>query len=99
MDEEAGKLFLYVEIDVKAGMRAAFVEKLQAHGANVRQEDGCERLDVLLDTVNGDKVCVWEIWTGRLHWDEHMSNAASAAWRPVAEAYVVGETITVMGAA
>ena len=93
------KVFLYVEIDVKVGMRTAFIEKLAAHGANVRREDGCERLDILFNTENEDKVCVYEIWSNRAAWDAHMGNSASSAWRPVAEEYVVGENITVMGPA
>lgn len=96
------KLYLHVEIDVKPGMRDAFVAKLHTHATTVRQEAGCERLEVLVDTVNDERVCkvfVWEIWTSQPAWDAHMSNAASAAWRPVAQEYVIGESITVMGAA
>ena len=89
------KVLLFVEISVKPGMRDAFLEKLAAHAAGIRREDGCERLDVLLDTGSDDRVCVWEIWTNRAAWDAHMSNAASAAWRPVAAEYVLGEHINV----
>ena len=92
-------VYLFVEIGIKPGMRDAFVPKLAAHAAHVRTEDGCEKLDILLDTENDDKVCVWEIWSGKPQWDAHMANAASAAWRPVAAEYVLGENITVMGPA
>ena len=93
------KVFLFVEIDVKPGQREAFLEKLKAHGANIRKEPGCEVLEIYKDTLSPDRVCVWEIWSDRPAWDAHMVNEASKAWQAVAPAYVHGEKITVMSAA
>ena len=92
------KVFLFVEIDVKSGQREALLEKLQAHGAGIRNESGCETLEIFKDTQNPDRVCVWEIWSDRPAWDAHMVNDASKAWQKVAPAYVHGEKITVMAA-
>ena len=36
------KVYLFVDIDVKPGQRKAFLEKLKAHGAHIRTEEGCE---------------------------------------------------------
>ena len=93
------KVYLFVEIDVKSGLREAFLEKLLAHGAHIRTEDGCENLEIFKDTASQDRVCVWEIWRDRKSWDAHMVNDASKAWQVVAPAYVHGEKITVMESA
>lgn len=91
------KVFLFVDIDVKAGQREAFLEKLNHHASNnVRKEPGCEKLEIYVDTEHPDKVCVWEIWTSRDHFDVHMKCDATMAWRPIAAPLVHGEKITVM---
>jgi quinol monooxygenase YgiN len=90
------KVYLFVAIDVKPGMRDAFLEKIKAHGANIRTEAGCETLEIFTDSQSPNQVCVWEVWTNRALWDAHMVNAASAAWQKVAADYVNGEKITVM---
>jgi len=90
------KVYLFVEIDVKPGMRAAFAEHIKKHGAHIRTEDGCENLEILLDTKNENQVCVWEVWTNRRLWDAHMVNDASKAWQSIAAEFVNGEKITVM---
>lgn len=92
------KVYLFVEIDVKSGQKSAFLEKLAAHGAHIRTEEGCEALEIFHDVNDENKVCVWEIWTSRAQWDAHMVNDASKAWQQVAPAFVNGEKITVMDA-
>jgi autoinducer 2-degrading protein len=90
------KVFLFVAIDVKPGMRDAFLEKIKVHGAHIRTEAGCEALEIFTDSQSPNQVCVWEVWTNRALWDAHMVNAASAAWQKIAADYVNGEKITVM---
>ena len=90
------KVFLFVAIDLKPGMRDAFLEKIKIHGAHIRTEDGCETLEIFTDSQSPNQVCVWEVWTNRALWDAHMVNAASAAWQKVASEFVNGEKITVM---
>jgi quinol monooxygenase YgiN len=90
------KVYLFVAIDVKPGMREEFLEKIKVHGAHIRTEEGCETLEIFTDTQNLNQVCVWEVWTNRSLWDEHMENAASAAWQKIAAEFVNGEKITVM---
>lgn len=92
------KVYLFVDIDVKPGQRKAFLEKLRAHGAHIRTEEGCEALEIFTNTDNENSVCVWEVWTNRPLWDAHMVNDASKAWQQVAPAFVNGEKITVMDA-
>jgi quinol monooxygenase YgiN len=93
------KIFLFVDIDVKAGQRVPFLDKLNNHAKTVRSEPGCEKLDIYIDTEHPDKVCVWEIWTSREHFDVHMKCDTTMAWRPVAAPFVNGEKITVMNPA
>ena len=90
------KVYLFVEIDVKPGMRNAFAEHITKHGAHIRTEEGCETLEILFDTNNENQVCVWEVWTNRQLWDAHMVNGASKAWQKIAAEFVNGEKITVM---
>jgi quinol monooxygenase YgiN len=90
------KVYLFVAIDVKPGVRDNFLEKIRVHGAHIRTEVGCETLEIFIDSQSPNQVCVWEVWTNRALWDAHMVNAASAAWQKVAADYVVGEKITVM---
>jgi len=90
------KVYLFVEIDVKPGMRSAFSEHVRKQGAHIRTEDGCEKLEIFFDTKNENRICVWEVWTNRELWDVHMANDASKAWQKVAGEFVNGEKITVM---
>jgi quinol monooxygenase YgiN len=90
------KVYLFVAIDLKPGMRDAFLEKIKIHGAHIRTEDGCETLEIFTDSQSPNQVCVWEVWTNRALWDAHMVNGASAAWQKVASEFVNGEKITVM---
>lgn len=93
------KVFLFVEIDVQAGMTEAFLEKLQSHAQVIRSEDGCESLEIYRNSQDENIVNVWEIWSNRSAWDAHMENDASRAWREIAANYVRGEKITVMNQA
>ena len=90
------KVSLFVAIDVKAGKREEFLQKIKVHGAHIRTEVGCETLEFFTDSEDANQVCVWEVWTTRALWDAHMSNAASAAWQKIASEFVNGEQITVL---
>jgi len=90
------KVYLFVAIDVKPGKSADFLAKIAKHGAHIRTETGCENLEILLDTKDDNRVCVWEVWRNRELWDAHMVNDASKAWQKAAADFVNGEKITVM---
>ncbi len=92
------KVFLFVAIEVKPGKFDEFVAALSKHISVIRDEQGCEFIEIYRDTQKSDVVNVWEIWRTRADWDAHMVNENSQAWRPVAAELVVGETITVMDA-
>ena len=93
------KVFLFVEIETLPGKVEEFIEKLQVHAEVIRNEAGCEFIDVYRNTTEENLVHVWEIWSDRSSWDVHMSNEASATWREIAANYVRGEKITVMNQA
>ena len=95
MDAQS-QICLFVEIHVKPGKQGTFLSKLEQHAAGIRKEAGCELLTILTDTNHPDNVLVWEVWTTRELWDQHMVNDASKAWGKIAKAYVYGEKITVM---
>jgi quinol monooxygenase YgiN len=90
------KVFLFVEIEVQPGQAEAFIGKLRSHIDVVRSEEGCESIELYMNSTNENMVHVWEIWSNRELWDAHMANSASSAWREIAADYVHGEKITVM---
>ena len=90
------KVFLFVEVNIKPGQFNEFVAKLKGHIEIISTEAGCEFIDIYSDTNKTDIVNVWEIWSDRPSWDEHMVNENSKAWQSVAPNYVFGESITVM---
>jgi quinol monooxygenase YgiN len=92
------KVYLFVEIEVKDGKLDGFTSALTKHAAHIRTEDGCETLELFVDTKVANRVCVWEVWRDRASWDVHMVNDASKAWQKTAAEFVNGEKITVMDA-
>ena len=92
------KVFLFVAIDVQPGKFDEFVAKLSQHASVIRTEAGCELLEIYRDTQKENVVNVWEIWSDRPSWDEHMVNENSKKWQSIASSLVFGETITVMDA-
>jgi autoinducer 2-degrading protein len=90
------KVYLFVAIDIKPGRREEFLEKIKVHGAHIRSEEGCESLEIFINSQNENQVCVWEVWRNRALWDAHMANEASAAWQRIAVKYVNSEQITVL---
>jgi (4S)-4-hydroxy-5-phosphonooxypentane-2,3-dione isomerase len=92
------KVYLFVEIEVKEGKLEGFTSAIKKHAAHIRTEDGCETLELFIDTKTANRVCVWEVWRDRASWDVHMVNDASKTWQKAASEFVNGEKITVMDA-
>ena len=90
------KVFLFVEVSVKPRKMDEFINKIKAHAEVIRAEVGCEFLEIYQNTQKSDVLNVWEVWSDRPAWDEHMANETSKAWQKVALEYVFGETISVM---
>lgn len=89
-------IYLFVEVAVKSGQLSGFIEKIESHAAQVREEDGCEELTLFYDTKSRERLCVWEIWRDRASWDVHMANSRSKAWALAAKDFVDGEKITIL---
>lgn len=90
------KVFIFVDVDIKAGQRAAYIEKLNEHAIEVRKEPGCEALDLFINAEDPNRMYVWEIWSTRADFDEHLICDGTKAWRPVAAPFINGEKIHVM---
>lgn len=90
------KVFIFVDVDIKSGQRDAYLEKLNIHAAEVRDEPGCEKLDIFFDDTNPDQLYVWEIWSTKADFDVHITCDATKAWRPVAAPFINGEKIHVL---
>jgi quinol monooxygenase YgiN len=90
------KVFLFVEIETQPGKADEFIEKIKAQAEVIRDEVGCEFIDIYRNTMDENLIHVWEIWGNRSAWDAHMANEASKAWQAIASSYVLGEEITIM---
>jgi autoinducer 2-degrading protein len=54
---------LWVQFDLKPGVRAAFLEEARRDAAgSVGLEPGCRRFDILLDPALPDRVCFYEVY-------------------------------------
>ena len=90
------KVFIFVDVDIKSGQRDAYIEKLKAHVSGVRNEPGCERLDLYINSEDPDRMYVWEVWSTRKDFETHLTCDATKAWRPIAAPFINGEKIHVM---
>ena len=90
------KVSLFVTIEVQPGKADAFLEKIKSQIEVIRNEDGCEAIDLYQSVSDENLIHVWEVWRDRSSWDSHMANQASREWQATASAYVLGEKITVM---
>jgi autoinducer 2-degrading protein len=54
---------LWVQFDLKQGTKAAFLDAARRDAAgSVGNEPGCRRFDILVDPVNPNRVCFYEIY-------------------------------------
>ena len=90
------KVIIFVDVDIKAGMRDGYIKKLRKHAEGVRTEPGCEKLDMFISVEDPNRMYVWEIWSTRKDFDVHLICDATKAWRPVAAPFINGEKIHVM---
>ncbi len=70
-----GLLYVTVELAVKPGMSAEFVELITNAAPETREFDGCRYFAVLVDRTDPDKVLFYQIWDSRADLDAYI------AWR------------------
>ena len=90
------KIYLVVTVDIAPGARDQYLHKLTSHVEIMKNEPGCELVEVLIDDQSPDQILLWEVWSNRPSWDAHMVNANSAAWQKNIGNLVRGERIQIL---
>jgi len=68
-------LYLTIEIQVKPGMRADFLELMNEAAVDTRAFEGCQHFAILADNEDPTRVVFYEVWKSK------ESLAAYRAWR------------------
>jgi len=75
------KKFFIVELTIKQGERANLLKYLNQYVEDVRREDGCECLDVLIDSESENLVYLYEIWRDLASQLAHLETKGFAEWK------------------
>ena len=73
-------MFFIVELTIKQGERAQLLKYLNNYAIEVRTEDGCECLDILVDPQSSKTVILYEIWRDVASQPAHLETARFAKW-------------------
>ena len=90
------KTGLVVELQIVAGMRDAFVERVSRHGETcLAEEEGCLRFDVLVPQDNGNRVFLYELYADQAALDVHDGTERMARYRADTKDMLATRTRTV----
>lgn len=94
------KISLFVSVGVAPENFDEFLTALKAHIAIIKNEPGCEFIEIYRENPGenpGESTLhLWEVWSDRPSWDDHMNNANSLAWRARMSGIVRSESIKVL---
>ena len=90
------KISLFVSIDVAPESFDEFLVALKSHIAIIKNEPGCEFIEIYREDSDASELHLWEVWSDRSSWDAHMGNANSLAWRARMSGIVRNESIKVL---
>lgn len=90
------KVFLHVVINVRPGKYQDFVTQLKDQVTEIRNEPGCEYIEIFQNDQQADVVHVYETWSDRSAWDAHVSNDKSKGWQRSATKFAFSETISIL---
>jgi quinol monooxygenase YgiN len=87
------KKFFIVELTIKQGERSNLLKYLNQYALDVRREDGCECLDILIDPDSSNTVVLYEIWRDVASQLAHLETKGFAQWKafsdPLIEGFIV----------
>lgn len=98
-------IHVIAEIDLKPGVRDAFLEVFRANVPNVLAEDGCIAYAPTVDLpsglsaqgpARGDTVTVVERWESLEHLRAHLAAPHMAVYRERVKDWVIGVTLRVL---
>ena len=75
------KKFFIVELTIKQGERTNLLKYLNSYAVDVRKEDGCECLDILVDPQSKNTVILYEIWRDEASQLAHLETKGFAEWK------------------
>ena len=87
------KKFFFVELTVKQGERANLLKHLNTYAVEVRKEDGCECLDILVDPQSKNSVILYEIWRDLASQLAHLETKGFAEWKAFSDPLIEGFSV------
>ena len=84
------KKFFIVELTIKQGERENLLKYLNSYAVEVRKEDGCECLDVLVDPKSKNTVILYEIWRDIASQLAHLETKGFAEWKAFSDPLIEG---------
>ncbi len=90
------KISLFVSVGVAPEKFNEFLAALKSHIEIIKNEPGCESIEIYREHSDESTLHLWEVWSDRPSWDAHMENANSLAWRARMSGIVRSESIKVL---
>ena len=87
------KKFFIVELTIKQGERSNLLKYLKEYAKEVRKEDGCECLDVLVDPQSAITVVLYEIWRDVAAQLAHLETSGFAKWKAFSDPLIEGFSV------
>ena len=87
------KKFFIVELTIKQGERENLLKYLNSYAVEVRKEDGCECLDVLVAPQSKNTVVLYEIWRDLASQLAHLETKAFANWKAFSDPLIEGFSV------
>ena len=84
------KKFFIVELTIKQGERSNLLKYLNQYAVDVRREDGCECLDILIDPQSDNTVILYEIWRDVASQLAHLETKGFAQWKAFSDPLIEG---------
>ena len=87
------KKFFIVELTIKQGERSNLLKYLNQYALDVRREDGCECLDILIDPESSNTVVLYEIWRDVASQLAHLETKGFAQWKVFSDPLIEGFSV------
>ena len=87
------KKFFIVELTIKQGERENLLKYLNSYAIEVRKEDGCECLDILVDQQSKNTVVLYEIWRDLASQLAHLETKGFANWKAFSDPLIEGFSV------
>jgi len=93
------KMFYFVELTLKPQQREALLSNLQPYAVDVRREEGCECLDILVDPLLENVVYLYEIWSSESAQLGHLNSPGFAEWKVFSDPLITNFEVKTLNSA